>query len=122
MASTILLLFFMITIVFVAMIYRKLIENDNQKKELTQVDKQKLIEQHIIKIFSFPYIVDSKFIGLIVFLLSNLLTGLINLTMDTLVVSNFYSFLILNAYAFVAYFFPYLAYYYFYFYNKNKKN
>ncbi len=111
----------MITVVFVAMIYRKLIENDGEKKELTQMDKQNLIEQHILKIFSFPYIVDSKFIGLIVFLLSNILTGLINLTTNTLVVSNVYSFLILNLYTFVAYFLPYLGYYYYYNNNKNKK-
>jgi uncharacterized membrane protein (DUF4010 family) len=126
MASTMLLLCFMITILFVAIMYKKLIDKQsslsgNDKNELSLMDKQILIEQHIVKIFSFPFIVDSKFIGLIIFLLSNLLTGLVNLTVNTLAVDNLYSFFILNAYAFVAYFLPYLAYYHYYHY-KNKKN
>ena len=124
MSSTMLLLFFMITIVCVAMLYQKNIEKyckEKEKVDLDQMDKQIFIEKELLKVFSFPYIIDSKFIGLVVFLISNLLTGFVNLSMNTLYVSGFYSFLILCAYNFMAYFIPFMGYYYFYcVYNKKK--
>ena len=119
-----LLLFYMITIVCVARLYREYIEKhckqNETKKELDQMDKQILIEQQLLKVFSFPHIVDSKFVGLVVFLISNLLTGIVNLSINTLYVANVSAFIIICIYNFVVYFLPYLGYYYILIVNKKK--
>ena len=124
MTSTMLLLFYMITIVCVARLYREYIEKhckqNETKKELDQMDKQILIELQLLKVFSFPHIVDSKFVGLVVFLISNLLTGIVNLSINTLYVANVSAFIIICIYNFVVYFLPYLGYYYILIVNKKK--
>ena len=117
MTSTMLLLFFMITILLIAVLYyknnlkqfKKTDQNENKEEE------EKLTEQQVLKTFSFHYIIDSKFIGLFVFLLSNVLTGVINLNIKTLYVETNFAFLILIFYNLVSYLIPFLFYYYYYY-------
>jgi phosphatidylinositol glycan class W len=116
MTSTMLLMFFMITILLVSVLYYK--NNLSQFKkaeENANEDGEQLTEQQIITTFSFQYIIDSKYIGLLVFLLSNVLTGVINLNMKTLYIENSLAFVILVVYNFVSYLIPFLFYYQYYF-------
>ncbi len=64
-------------------------------------------------VFSFINILDSKFVGLFMFIVANILTGLINLSMNTLHASNTHASIILLAYMVVVT----LSSYYFYFYS-----
>ncbi len=65
-------------------------------------------------IFSFAVIGDTKFVGLFIFLLSNLLTGIVNLSINTLEISNPIAFMILSIYMFSCFLFPFLFYFYYY--------
>ena len=69
--------------------------------------------------FGFSEIVDSKLIGLIIFLNSNILTGLVNLSIDTRNVSPTNSILILILHAFLSVGSGYLVYFYFKFYKNS---
>lgn len=61
---------------------------------------------------SFVKIVDSKFIGLAIFMISNYFTGIVNLAMEsTHGVSEFKSLLILSANSFVSTFLPFYVFY-----------
>jgi hypothetical protein len=71
--------------------------------------------------FGFSEIVDSKLIGLIIFLNSNILTGLVNLSINTRDVSPINSLLILILHAIISVFGGYSIYYYFKFYRNNNK-
>jgi hypothetical protein len=71
--------------------------------------------------FAFFEIVDSKLIGLIIFLNSNILTGIINLSIDTKNVSTVGSLLILISHAFISVGSGYSIYYYFKFYRFNRE-
>ena len=81
--------------------------NAKKQPNATQED---LIHQ-LRQVCSFVEIVDSKFIGLFVFLLSNVLTGLINLSINTLNVKDNVAMLILNAYCLVSFGIPYFSYF-----------
>jgi uncharacterized membrane protein len=69
--------------------------------------------------FAFYEIIDSKLIGLIIFLNSNILTGLVNLSIDTRNVSPINSILILILHAFLSVGSGYLVYFYFKFYKNS---
>ncbi len=100
MMSTLLLALFMTSILIVAKLFMS--ENETQSECLSA---------KLSRIFSFVAISDSKFIGLIIFLISNLLTGLINLSINTLKVSDLNAFLILASYSFASFLIPFLIYY-----------
>ena len=100
MMSTLLLALFMTSILIVAKLFMP--ENETQSESLSA---------KLSRIFSFVAISDSKFIGLIVFLISNLLTGLINLSINTLNISDLNAFLILASYSFASFSIPFLIYY-----------
>lgn len=70
--------------------------------------------------FSFVDLVDSKLIGLAVFLIANVFTGLVNLAFETKKLPTFTSLFILFANSFVSTLIPFVFYYY-YFIRNNKK-
>ena len=72
------------------------------------------IQEVLIKlrfIFSFAVIIDSKYVGLVTFLISNLLTGAVNLSVNTLEINSLVSILILFIYSFASFALPILFYY-----------
>jgi hypothetical protein len=73
-----------------------------------------VLNQQLDESFCFIRISDSKFIGLFIFLISNLLTGLVNLSINTLRVSNQISFLIIAVYSFFSFIIPFFVYKYFF--------
>ena len=96
-----------------------LLAKRSEKNQIQQFDDYESIEfktrlQVIMsllkRIFSFYEIIDSKFIGLIVFLNSNILTGLVNLSTDTKEFSVFGSMVILILHAFASVGSGYLIY------------
>lgn len=70
--------------------------------------------------FSFVDVVDSKLIGLSVFLVANVFTGLVNLTFDSKQLPNVCSLLILFINSVVSTFLPFCFYYYYFLKNKRK--
>jgi hypothetical protein len=69
--------------------------------------------------FSFPTIVDSKLVGLAMFLVANLFTGVVNLSMTAGAASTQLALFILCLNSIVYTFIPFLLYY-FYMLNRNK--
>lgn len=74
----------------------------------TQANLNNLLE----KAFSFVILVDSKLIGLTIFLIANLFTGFINLTLTTAKLSHLLSLIILLLNSFLSSAFPLGFYYY----------
>ena len=74
------------------------------------------------RVFAFSEIVDSKLIGLIIFLNANILTGLINLSIITKMLSTFSSLIVLILHAFVSIGSGYSIYYFFKFYRNDKES
>lgn len=109
MMSSLLLALFMITILLMAKTYL----NDPNAKS-------KEINFRLSQTFSFAEIIDSKYIGLVNFLISNLLTGLINLSMNTIKISDLSSFLIVSIYCLATFSITFLIYYKFFFSIKKK--
>lgn len=68
--------------------------------------------------FSFVDVLDSKMIGLSVFLISNVFTGLVNLSMRTRIIADVFALLILFLNSFVSTLIPFV--FYFYCFLKNK--
>ncbi|CAF0997656.1 unnamed protein product [Brachionus calyciflorus] len=60
--------------------------------------------------FSFQKIADSKFAGLLIFLISNLLTGLVNITIRTLYTSDFLAVVILCVYTLITFIAPFILF------------
>ena len=86
-------------------------------KSCSKLTKKKDLQLQLEHIFSHVKIIDAKFIGLYLFLSSNILTGLINLNVQTIYTSDLNAFLILTSYmAFLL-----STSYFFYFYKKQKK-
>ena len=74
-----------------------------------QINNQNL-ELLINQTFSFAKLLDSKFIGLILFMVSNLMTGIINLNIKTIYTSDFISMIIILCYIFCSFFISYFFY------------
>ena len=72
--------------------------------------KPKDVILRLRQIFSFAEIIDSKYIGLVNFLISNLLTGLVNLSINTIKISDLTSILILTGYCFASFSITFLVY------------
>jgi hypothetical protein len=102
------MLCFMISIMLIA----KAFYDNNKIKEIGSSMMPFVLNQQLDDSFCFITISDSKFIGLFIFLTSNLLTGLVNLSINTLHVSNYISFSILSIYSFFSFFIPFIVYKY----------
>ena len=94
-----------------------------EKIDLTNVTELKIflynLEIFMKKAFSYAYIVDSRYVGLCLFLLSNIFTGLIKILIPVDIFTNFYAFLIICFNSLICRFIPFFAFYYF---NKNELN
>lgn len=116
MTSTILLTFFMITTLFLTKFFhQKLLKSIDKKKNDDETDKTvtETLMHLMDESFSFVRIIDSKFIGLQVFLVSNVLTGLVNLIINTLTTPVYLSFLIICLYSLFSFGLPYIYFYIF---------
>lgn len=80
-------------------------ESDSEKQLIS-----KRLNVQLEKIFSLALIVDAKFIGLFNFLFSNMLTGCVNLLVNTLVVSHLIATLVISAYTFASFAIPLVLY------------
>ena len=104
--------FLMAGILLVAKIYfQKETKKDDKIDEL--LEHRDMINKLDFS-FSFAKIADSKFIGLFIFLTSNLITGLVNLNMNTLRVSDYNALVGLCIYSMISFAIPFS----FYFFNK----
>lgn len=83
------LILFLITVLFAAKLWHQINEQNFQLL--------------FNETFSFAKIIDSKFVGLIVFLISNLMTGIINLNIKTIYVSDIYALIIILFYIFLTF-------------------
>lgn len=88
----------------------------------TKANKIKEIISKLSETFSFAEISDAKYIGLFIFLLSNVLTGCVNLSINTLRTNDLNAFIILCAYSFVSFALPFLVHYYLRVYKKTKSD
>lgn len=120
MTGTLLWLLNLLSAIFIAKFFTFLL-----KKNHTSSTKTVDIRQHVINLiyllesaFQFVETVDSKFIGLLVFLIANLSTGIANMTLYTLNITDLDSILILHLHSFVSTAIPFSLYY---FYLKPKK-
>ncbi len=124
LCSTILLTLYMITILLISKFYLSYNKKQAQlnEKKLNSPEVYDACLEQLSDSFSFVEIIDSQFIGLVVFLLSNVLTGAVNLSINTLKVNNLPAFGILSAYCFVSFAVPYLLYFIFVFNTKKITN
>ena len=108
MSSILLLVFFMITILVMARLFNAANSKRAQKDDDDDVASSRLLETQLNATFSFATIVsDSKFIGITIFLLCNVLTGLVNISIDTLQTSDHVAFVVLCVYSFVSFALPF---------------
>ena len=77
--------------------------------------KKNELNQQLDLIFSFLKIIDAKYIGLYVFLFSNVLTGIVNLIMETIYMNDLSAFLIVSTYIMLV-----ISTSYFFYFNKIK--
>ena len=111
-ASSLLLVCYMITILLMAKLYTsvhagpKLISDKDLSKDAVQE-----IVSMLKQTFSFAEINDSKFIGLLTFLISNLATGIVNLSMNTLHTSDPVALVIICGHCFISFAIPFAFYY-----------
>ena len=77
--------------------------------------KKNELNQQLDLIFSFLKIIDAKYIGLYVFLFSNVLTGIVNLIMETIYMNDLSAFLIVSTYIMLL-----ISTSYFFYFNKIK--
>lgn len=118
MISTFLWLFhivlhYLITIILFKVINKDNLNETNLNHQITNITK--LLENA----YSFFEIVDSKLVGLCIFLIANVLTGLINLSIYTRTVSDYFSLIILILHSFASVGFAFSGYYYLYFKRRN---
>jgi hypothetical protein len=64
----------------------------------------------LVHLYKYPSIYTSKWIGLLVFLFSNVVTGVINLFIDATKVSNDFAILIISIYVFFVYYLGYFIF------------
>lgn len=117
MLSTLFFGFFMICTMLVAKLYYSSSSLLDSSENKTKYDKNELIARRnrrlyaqLDKIFSFFSIMDSKFMGIFNFFLSNILTGIVNLAVNTLRISQPLALLILSVYSFISFAIPFILY------------
>jgi len=115
MTGTLLWLLNLLSAIFIAKFFSFLLKR-NHTSSTNTVD----IRQHVINLiyllesaFQFVETVDSKFIGLLIFLIANLSTGVVNMTLFTLSLSDFDSICILHLHSFVSTAIPFSLYYFY---------
>jgi hypothetical protein len=91
---------------------KKLVYHGLFNNILSETEKYEWVSILLDKSNFFFKIIDSKFIGLMLFLIANIQTGLINVTINTRYVSTITTFLILSIHSFLITIMP------FYFYKK----
>jgi hypothetical protein len=64
----------------------------------------------VVYLYKYPSIYTSKWIGLLVFLFSNVVTGVINLSIDATKVSNDFAIFIISIYMFFVYYLGYFIF------------
>jgi hypothetical protein len=116
MTGTLLWLLNLLSAIFIAKFFSYLLKK-NHAKSMSTVD----IRQRVINLiyllesaFQFVETVDSKFIGLLVFLIANLSTGIVNMTMFALNLSDLDSILILHFHSLVSTAIPFSLYYFYF--------
>ena len=113
--STMLFAFFILTIVLIAKVLLSFNQRESKrtKDEKESEDTLELkLKTQLNHIFSFAVIGDTKFVGLFIFLLSNLFTGIVNLSINTLKISDPTAFIILSIYTFLCFLLPFLFHFY----------
>jgi carbon starvation protein CstA len=94
---------------------------DNQSSSSTSEHKSEWLFFNLTlmmdKAFRFVEIVDSKFIGLLVFLICNVITGLINLSMNTHSETDSAAIYIMSIYVLLSFLLPFGLKFFFYVYN-----
>lgn len=108
--SVILFELFMITILLVAQVYKVNSLGIFKKENTDEKNIQHLINHQLSETFSFVTTADSKFIGLLIFFFSNIFTGIANLLINTLNVSNQTAVIILCIYSFFSISIPFIFY------------
>jgi len=100
MFATLLLVTFLCTAVFIT-------------KALVQLNLKLKKSEAALKnfTFSFVYITDSKHIGLLIFVISNVLTGLVNLSINTIRVPNAIAYVIYFSYSLIVFSIAYVVFY-----------
>lgn len=114
MLSMILFGLFMVTVLLIAKVNQTSVLGLAKKEDTRETIFQKQ-RSNLNVIFSFARIVDSKFIGLLNFFFSNILTGSVNLMVNTLSVSDSSAFVIICIYSLASFGLPLI---FFKFYNK----
>ena len=118
MISTFLWLFHILLHYLIVIILFKLINKDNLNEtnlnhQITNITK--LLENT----YSFFEIVDSKLVGLSIFLIANIIIFVINLNINTKYFSDFFSLIILIMHSFASVGIAFSGYYYLYFKSRN---
>ena len=91
---------YLIGIILTANFLTHLVFNSQIDKDLVQSQKKEAIIVNLLEsIYSMSIIIDSKFIGLILFLVANISTGIVNLNLNTKVFDTFYSLFILHVHS-----------------------
>ena len=91
---------YLIGIILTAKFLTHLVFNSQIDKDLVQSQKKETIIVNLLEsIYSMSIIIDSKFIGLILFLVANISTGIVNLNLNTKVFDTFYSLFILHVHS-----------------------
>ena len=113
MIATFLWCFYMLAVYLITMLLMiitipKSIDNSNEYLPIKSIF---ILIKLLERVFSFYEIIDAKLIGLIVFLVANLLTGLINLSIRTSAYNQYSSLAILHLHALASVGSGYLIYY-----------
>jgi len=91
---------YLIGIILMAKFLTHVAFNSQIDRDLVQSQKKETIIVNLLEsIYSMSIIIDSKFIGLILFLVANISTGIVNLNLNTKVFDTFYSLVLLHVHS-----------------------
>jgi len=110
---------YLIGIILMAKFLTHLAFNSQVDKDLVQSQKKDTIIVNLLEsTYSMSIIIDSKFIGIILFLVANISTGIVNLNLNTKVFDTFYSLVILHIHSVI---FVLISFFIFKRFNKKQK-